>query len=330
VKLKTGALVCCALLLGTVISGQTTTPKPSFEVVSIKPSPPNLNMRGGGPRGDRLTLSGASLKMLMNLAYRSGGDAQGNPLDIIGSPDWMESALYDVQAKADCSGGPLSREQMALMVQSMLEDRFKLKVHMETRDLPVYNLVVGKDGSKIKRSEDQTPPLLATAGAQPCGPTPEALRAPALPPPPAPGRGGTFDMSQMPRGAVLMMMSPSSLTVQATAAPVSSLVNLLRQAVGRPVIDKTGLSGLHDISLQFNPEGTTFVRGGLAPPPGPSVAPPPGNQPGGAFTGTAPTPTADLVPSLFSAIQDLGLRLESARGPVEVVVIDSVSKPSEN
>src|SRR6266478_3717345 len=148
---------------------QTTSPKPSFEVVSIKPAPPNLGIRGGGPRGDRFTMTGASLRMLLQSAYQRGNanGLIGGQLQVVGGPSWIDSERYEIQAKADCSGGPIPREQMQLMLQSMLEDRFQLKAHMETRELPIYNLVVAKDGPKIKPSEDQTPTI---PGGQAPGP----------------------------------------------------------------------------------------------------------------------------------------------------------------
>jgi len=88
-------------------------------------------------------LMGASLKMLLQLAYSrpntNGQPTNPNQLQVIGGPNWIDSDRYDIEAKADCSGGILPREQMQLMVQSMLEDRFQLKAHLETRELPIYN-----------------------------------------------------------------------------------------------------------------------------------------------------------------------------------------------
>src|SRR6476620_10285120 len=115
----------------------------------------------------------------------------------------MDSERYDVQATADCNGGAVSREQMQLMVQSMVEERFQLKAHMETRELPIYNLVVAKDGPKLKAASDQTPsPLLANGPPQPCDPEAANRVPPALPPPPPPGagggRGGFPDISSLP------------------------------------------------------------------------------------------------------------------------------------
>jgi uncharacterized protein (TIGR03435 family) len=317
------ALIVAAFVFAAVpILSQTTAPKPTFEVVSIKPSPPNLGIRGGGPRGDRLSLSGMSLKMLLQQAYArpSSAGTPPNQLQVIGGPAWIDSDRYDIQAKADCSGGILSREQMQQMMQSMLEDRFQLKAHMETRELPIYNLVVGKDGPKLKASADQTPLAVTLGGLpQPCGPS---TPLPQLPPPPPPGARGALDPSTMPRGAMGMMMNQTGMTMTAAAAPVGNVIGILQQFLGRPVVDKTGLKGLFDFRLQFSPEGLTLpgAPGGLGPGPGPA----------GAGAGGTPAPAADPVPSLFTAIQDLGLRLESSRGPVEVLVVESAQKPTEN
>jgi uncharacterized protein (TIGR03435 family) len=315
-----------AIVYGAVpILSQTVSPKPSFEVVSIKPSPPNLGMRGGGPRGDRFILSGASLRMLLQNAYQPPNQAGPiGQVQIIGGPSWIDSDRYEIQAKADCSGGAVSRDQFQLMVQSMLEERFQLKAHMEARELPIYNLVADKDGPRIQASADQTPPAFpAAVPPQLCGPV-SALPGPPVPPPPPPPpgqRGGLIDFRPLPRGAMVMGLSPAGMTMQASSVPFSNLVGLLTQTLGRPVVDKTGLKGLFDFRLQFSPEGISLPEApggfgrGLAGPAGP---------------GEQPAVAADPLPSIFTVIQDLGLRLESSRGPVDVLVIDSVEKPTEN
>ncbi len=319
-----GAFVFAAIPL---LSQTTPAKKPSFEVVSIKPSAPNLGIRGGGPRGDRYTMTGANLRMLLQQGYQrmSNNAPIGGALQIIGGPAWIDSDRYDIQATADCSGGVLSRQQVQWMIQSMLEDRFQLKAHTETRDLPIYNLIPGKDGPKLKASEDQTPPALGgPAGPpQPCSPATNA--PPPLPLPPPGQRGGPGDPNfVLPRGAMMIMMNPTGLTLQATGVPLGNLINMLQNQVGRPIIDKTDLKGLFDFKLQFSPEGLNLPNGGT--PFGP-LGPGPGGA-GGA--GPATTAASDPVPSLFTAIQELGLRLESSKGPVEVLVVDSVQKPTEN
>src|SRR5690349_5194778 len=225
---KTGeiALLTFALAFAVIPLLSQTTPsqKLSFEVISIKPSAPNLGIRGGGPRGDRYTMTGASLRMLLQQGYSKANNTPlGGQLQVIGGPGWMDSDRYDIDAKADCSGGTLTRGQLQLMIQSMVEGRFQLKSHMETRELPIYNLVVAKDGPKMKKSEDQTPPpFLAGGPPLPCGPAP-AEPPPALPPPPPPGQpGAAFNFSTVPRGAMVMMMNPTSgLTMAASGAPIT-------------------------------------------------------------------------------------------------------------
>src|SRR5262249_20926078 len=158
--------------------------------------------------------------------------------------------------------------------------------HMETRELPIYNLVVAKEGAKLKRSEDQTPPPIAAGGPpQICGPAAAALPLPPPPPPPGGGQRG-FDMSALPRGATFMMMGPGGMTMQATSVPVTNLVNMLQQFAGRMVVDKTDLKGLFDIKLTFSPEGITLPGGG----PGPGLAAGPPPTPGGAATPAAADP----------------------------------------
>jgi uncharacterized protein (TIGR03435 family) len=219
-------------------TSQTTSSKPSFEVVSIKPSAPNLGLRGGGPCGDRLMLVGMSLKMLLQLAYSrpntSGQPTNPNQLQVIGGPNWIDSDRYDIEAKADCRGGILPREQMQLMVQSMLEDRFQLKARMETRERPIYNLVVGKDGHKINVSADQTPatPFGGRGGPpQPCDPATAGPLPVPPPPPPPPGQRGVApsEIPNMPRGAMVIGVSPNGISMQATAVPITNLVNVLRE-----------------------------------------------------------------------------------------------------
>src|SRR5215471_15802550 len=151
-------LVLCLILAAVPLLSQTgQTAKPSFDVISIKPSAPvnGPSIRGGGARGNRYTMSNATLRMLLQNYQRIAPGAPVGQIQIVGAPNWIDSDRYDIQATMDCSNGVLSRDQVQLMVQSMMEDRFQLKAHMETRELPVYNLVVGKDGAKIKASADQ-------------------------------------------------------------------------------------------------------------------------------------------------------------------------------
>jgi uncharacterized protein (TIGR03435 family) len=210
---------------------------------------------------------------------------------IVGGPSWIDNDHFDVEAKPEGDARQILPEQMQLMVQSLLEDRFQLKAHPETRELSAYNLVVAKPG-KMVLSRDQSP-----------------VNPQTTPPP-------RFDSSTpSPRGTLQVRMSNSPAgplsTLVATAIPLTSLVEFLQSQTGRAVLDKTALSGFFDIQLQFTPENLAS---------GPSTTPPT-NVP-------APEPSGR---SLLTAIQDeLGLKLEPTKAPVQVIVVDSVQRPSEN
>ena len=176
------------------------------------------------------------------------------------------------------------------MVRNMLQDRFRLRSHRETREAPIYVLTVAKPG-KIKLSADQSPPPPST---------------------------GPFDPSKSPaRGTALSFIAyaggtlSATMTMVATAVPISNLVNMLQGQTGRIVVDETGLNGLFDFNLKFAPEGA------------PSAAT--------AAQGDSSTATDPQGPSLFTALrEDLGLKLDATKGLVEVLVVDSVQRPTEN
>jgi len=323
---KLTLLIAAAAAL-PLLSQTSPPPKLSFEVISIKPSAPldaGARFIGGGPRGDRYTMNSATLRMLLQSAYQHPSTTPVAAIQIIGVPSWIDSDRYDIQATANCNGGALSREQIQLMVQSMLEDRFQLKAHMETREGQVYNLVVAKYPPKIKLSEDQTPiPQRGGAPPQPCSPVPEVPANPA-PPLGAPGqRGSPFDPNNpAPRGFLGMSFTQAGITLRGSAASISSMMGMLQIYAGRPVIDKTDLRGLFDFAIRFSQEGL-FNPDGRPMSSASAPIPAPGAPPGG-------NTAADPVPSLFTAIQELGLKLESAKGPVEVLVVESVQKPNEN
>jgi uncharacterized protein (TIGR03435 family) len=327
--IRTGTiLLSAATVVFAVAPHFAQTPaQPSFDVISIKPTVPGQRGGGGGIRGDKYTMSGTTLRGLLQTAYQrpstSGPVAQ---IQIIGAPAWMESERYDVQAKADCSHGAISREQMQPMMRSLLEERFQLKAHMETRELPIYNLVVAKDGPKIKRSEDQTPVTQTQVQpAQLCAPIPPPPTTPPVPIVPPGQRGSPFDPnSPAPRGFMGAMFSQSMFMLRGSAVPFSNMIGMMQQQVGRPVIDKTELKGLYDFTLRFSPEGLSSTAFGALPPP------PPTAPSAGASTAPGAAPATEPLPSIFTALQELGLRLESTKGPVEVLVIDSVQKPTEN
>lgn len=288
------------------IRSQERGSRPSFEVASIKPNTSGAGGAGIGSRpGGLFTATNVPAKMLIRQAYRM------QDFQIIGGPNWLNTDRFDIEARAEAGAvpppsgppDPTRPNPIALMLQSMLEDRFQLRVHTETRELPVYNLVAGRDGSKMKLSPDQNP----QRGAAPPVPPP-----PVGPPPP----GGPGQRGAGIAGPGSMRIGSGNLV--ANTIPMAQFVNTLSQMVGRPVVDKTGLTGMFDIDLRWTPEGGQGGPLAAGGPVGPEVAP-------------APVAADPSAPSIFTAIQEqLGLRLESTKGPVEVIVIDSVQKPTEN
>jgi bla regulator protein blaR1 len=268
--------------------------KPAFEVASIKPNKSGDNRVSiGGGAGGRFVATGVPLRLLMTVAYRV------RDFQISGGPDWLQTDRWDIEARAEEGSipsppgppDPNVPDPMALRVQSLLEDRFQLKLHRETREMPVYELTVSKGGSKLKLSEDQNP-----------------FRPPerSAPPPPPPQRGA-------PMRPGSMRMGRGDLEAVGVSIPI--FVNALSGQLGRTVIDRTGLKGLYDLKLQWILDF------------GPGAGPL-----GGALPAGVQPPTADPAgPSIFTAVQEqLGLRLESTKGPVEVILVDSVEKPTEN
>src|SRR5262249_29292885 len=146
----------------------------------------------------------STLRMLLQRAYQRLSVTPVAPIQIIGAPSWIDSDRYDIQATANCSAAAFSSEQIQLMFRSMLEDRFQLKAHKETREGQVYTFVVAKYPPRIKLSEDQTPiPRQVTAPIQPCSSVPEAPANPTPRPIPAGQRGSPFDPDNpAPRGFV--------------------------------------------------------------------------------------------------------------------------------
>jgi uncharacterized protein (TIGR03435 family) len=268
---------------GAVPPVVTTDAKvPVFEVVSVKQDKSESGMIRVMTKPDGYSATNISLKMLVQAAYGIREDL------ISGAPGWADSARYDIDAKV---AGPdvdelkkLSNEQRRSMLKPLLEERFKLKVHTETKQLPIYELVLAKGGSKLKE-------------ATPGDTYPNGFKGPD-----GAAHGG------------MVRMSHGQLTGQ--AVPIATLVNLLSQRLQRTVTDKTELTGKYDLELNWTPaEGE---GGGIARP-----------QAGSEQQDTSPP--IDSGPSLFTALQEqLGLRLQSSKGPVETLVIDHVEMPTEN
>ena len=238
---------------------------PSFEVATIKPSRPEERFSLLVNRSGMMNTTSTSLSDLIKFAYGV------HPKQITGGPPWLETEKYDVTAKPDSEGIP-NGDQLKLMVQKLLTERFQLAFHRDKKELAVYAITVTKTGAKLSKNE--------TGGI-------------------LPGFGGP----------------PRNFNVRnATMAEFAGV--LQANILDRPVVDQTELgSTRYDFTLKWTPDPSQGQIGGPAP--GANVPP------------AAPDP--DAPPDLFTAFQQqLGLKLESTKAAVDVLVIDKVEKPSGN
>jgi uncharacterized protein (TIGR03435 family) len=253
-----------AALIGLISTplahGQDQPARLTFEVASIKPA------KGGGPGGGIKALPGGQeyraqnvpVKLMISLMYRV------SMRQITGGPGWLDTDLYDVDAKADHS---YNLDDLHAMFQNLLADEFKLKFHKEIKEGPVYALVVDKGGSKMKVNDSEQDFKIPING----------------------GRDGVIVGTRVPMKYFCWWLG------------------LVLQRDQRPVIDKTGLDKNYDFALSFAPD---------LPPNVPTENLPPG--------------LLDR-PTIFDALkQQLGLKLEAEKGPVEYYAIDHVEKPAEN
>ena len=283
-----------SLVLVLVIAGLALavaqTPQ-MFEVASVRKSQPpagSMRINLGSRQGDRWLAQNATLRLLLRSAYATQFSMDGQ---IVGGPPWIDTDRFDVEATM-ASG--TSNEDMRVMIRALLVDRFQLKVHTERRDLPVFALTVARGDGK---PDGQMRPVAVDC---------DAVRA---------ARTKGEKPASGPAGAQVacstsMMLGPAT-RIETSGMNMASLAQTLSTASGRPVFDRTGLSGWFAFTLRFATEpGATTPAGG--PP-----------------QGLSPDPVD--APSLSAALQDqLGLRIESRREPVEVLVVESASQPGDN
>ncbi len=304
---QTGVLVGGATAPGGVApaDGERLT----FETASVKPN------RTGEGRVMMRTLPGGAYEAINVTARSIVMQAMAvADFQLIGAPDWLDSERYDILAKSPAGATPA---EFASRYRSLAEDRFNLKTHRETREMPVYSLVLARSDGRlgpqlVPSKSDCSPEGMAAMRAQMNGGGPSAAGA---------ARGAMPMM--MPEMPPLGQARPcsnmrSGVRIIAGGATLAEITRMLQQNTGRIVLDRTGLTGRYDFDLTFAMDpglGGRGPGGGLPPGPGPE----------------SPRPIDPDLPTLFSAVQEqLGLRLESTRGPVEVVVIDSVERATEN
>ncbi|HEY6989410.1 MAG TPA: M56 family metallopeptidase [Bryobacteraceae bacterium] len=291
-----GAAMALVTALSPIVLVAATQAAATFQTASINAHPDGqmdvygVYIQAKGARGahdGRLEVVGFPLTALIQMAYNV------KDFQLSGAPSWMRSDRYDVYAKA---AGNATFEQMQPMLQSLLGERFKLALHREIRELPVYELVPAEGGFNIEATR---------AGS--C-----VTRNPATVRPPTPN--GPWPCGGW-RRTILSAPQDRKDRLEAVGMSMPELIDMLSDEVGRIVIDRTGFTERFDFQLEFAPPDESIVW---------SIGPHRGTP------GPAPSRNPS-APSIFSALHDrLGLRLESTTGPVEVLVIDSVEKLSEN
>lgn len=325
------AWLCSVAHAQSAADAQRAEAKLEFEVVSIKLSALpgrgaiRLGRQGGPGNGDpgRVTFTFSTIRDLIVDAYTV------KQSQVSGGPNWLDSLRFDIVAKVPDG---TTKEQVKVMLQNLLAARFKLKLHRETKALPVYALVVASKGPKLKHSTvtDTPPPSdsqpkeggRGVTGAQAAAPLPPLGGMKIGPdgcpdtPPIAAGRAGSF-----------MMMTPNGECMISNGQTMEGLAGQLSNRFDRPVIDQTGLKGKYDLRLRYDPSSMPGRRGGPI-----MIKDGPGPGPAGGDPANPIAPDGDLPPSIFNALQEqLGLKLEARKGPVDLLVIDHVEKtPTEN
>ena len=289
------AVIVLTLAFAATLHAQLIVPDknetvPAFEVSTVKPSSKDL----GRSYHSSVRWSNSSYStenMTLRNLIRSAFNANSAP-QLTGGPDALLDARWDINAKIGEDDyarlEKLSRDDrnrmLHLMAQALLADRFGLRVHIETRELPVFDLVVDKGGAKLQAA---APPPSAPANPSDTSATPSTE-------PSKPRESSSTNVSR-DHGA----MTATSQTMASLAA----MLGRQQELDGRIVIDKTGLTGKYDWTLEWHPLNMNATD----------------------------ADTDATGPSLFSALKSqLGLRLESSKGPVQVIVIDALSTPTPN
>jgi uncharacterized protein (TIGR03435 family) len=306
------ALAACAAL------GQTPAAAPAFEVASVKPAAPldaNAIMSGKmhiGMKTDaaRVDIGFLSLAELIRIAYRV------KPYQISG-PDWMGSQRFDIQAKMPEGA---STEQVPEMLQALLAERFKLALHRDGTEHPVYALVVGKNGLKLKESPpDPAVPAPAPSGAITIGAGNDQVQISGN----IQGKGMTVSGGQT--GTTHLTMSPEgSMRLEMEKTTMPALADILSRLVDRPVVDMTEIKGSYQVALDLS-QADLIAMARTAGVPGVAM---PASADAGRPADAASDPSGS---SIFAAVQRLGLKLDPQKQSMERLVIDHLEKmPTEN
>jgi len=260
----------------------------TFEVASIRPAAPQTGIHQGGPamtgrkkslggvRSDpgRVTATNITLRQLLQRAYKVRSQQ-------VTGPSWLDSDRFDIAAKLPEGA---TNDQVPVMLQNLIIERFKLALHLEKKEMPVYALVVGKNGPKLEKAEDGES---------------------------APGErsGINFNNGSLPGWAL----------ITAYRATLSLFADSLTGMMDRPVIDETGMEGKYNFAFEVAAEDLRFLKN------------PGAEESGAAKVEGGPAPDSTPGPSIFSALQKIGLKLEPRKAPLDFIVIDKGERvPTEN
>jgi uncharacterized protein (TIGR03435 family) len=329
--------IFCAVFSNS-LSAQTQT-KPAFEVASVKSLGSVMALTEEIQSGKRsiasvrTTIDGARVDLGAAVMFELIMQAYHLKRPQIAGPDWLFSQAYEIHAKLPEGA---SKDQIPEMLQSLLAERFKFVAHKETKEQPVYALVVSKNGPKLKESiADSEAPAPATDPAK-------------TPPAKDNGKGATIssdtlegkiEIKQVDRGMVLTggrtgearisFGENGAMSMEYSKMKMSDLAEMLSTLTDRPVLDLTDLKGSYQVALEIPMEEMVSIARKMMP-----DLPIPGG--GGAITGAAPggggpaasDPTGG---SIFQAVQKLGLKLDPRNAPYETLVIDKLEKiPTED
>jgi uncharacterized protein (TIGR03435 family) len=271
-------MLACLLPAAGAAVAQSPPPNSQFEVVSVKPNAGNGQQNLRVSPG-RVAVTNVPLRTLIQFAY------QVQPRELVDAPDWITTERFDITATADPNS---SIEQMRVMLRGLLEDRFKMKVHKEKRDLPIYALTLARRDGQLGPKLHESAVDCGANGRQPLS----ATQDPA---------------TQDPSKRCLIVPLFNVGRFQGRGLHMENVASALNNVVDRTIVDKTGLTGPYEFELSWAPDSL---------------------QPTAA--GPTSAPRADIGgPSLFTALQEqLGLKLEPQRGPIEILVLDHVERPT--
>ena len=313
-SLFTNVAAALTLAAGVTFAQAPAAQPLAFEVASIKPSSPPDQAKvmsgqfrvGMSVDGSRVDLRFMSIGDLVRTAYKI------KPHQLV-TPDWMKGNAmsfdnrWDIQAKLPEG---TNKDQVPEMLQALLADRFKLKVHKEQKEQAVYGLVVAKGGPKLKEAKPEEQPK----EGEPKTPS-NAVSVKQ--------EGAGMTVRTGAGGAMKMTMGPNmTMHMESERVSMEQFADMLTGFVDKPVVDMTELKGNYQITLDLTMEDlkAAAAKAGVAIPAMPPAA--------GAAPGAATDPAG---PGVFSSIQQLGLKLESKKAPVETIVVDSAEKkPTDN